>query len=456
MTYVCVFFNIRFVSDMKLKFYKKNETYSPVAYLTLLFIFFYIIGVSLRINIFNPPIVASDESYYLNEVEYLSKYGLFNALSQGTSVIYSCLIFLFSKIFFIKFIVGARLLSLVSYLVSCKLLLCCFHEFSGIHDVEKYFVLSSFSFISGYLLFMGLPDLTETAFALIGLYFIAKNANQGQKNSHFKIIAISAVFFFLSFASKPVILLAIPGVILFIFFKNLTNATAMHNTLNSLTFICVFLALFIVYHIPGYLTYHKLMLEEKMHVYEFGKRVDIQPSTREFDIYYEIVKNNHQNIWTLTHDEVAEFKKKHPEVNLTLSLPQYISHYFGHWLTNGLSKIFIFLPYHIQGGFFFAKWTVINRWVRNSDIIRMITLLIIYGMYFLERKFVKENLLLLFVPFLYVVFLAFYAINEYESNWIVFALPFLSLPIVKVLCKYINIYVLFGLQFAFLFYSAIG
>ncbi len=265
-----------------------------------------------------------------------------------------------------------------------------------------------------------------------------------------KRIALAGVLLFIGFACKPVALLLMPGFVLFIFCKGLGKDDRRSNAIKTLLFSFSFLACFIVYHIPGYLTYHKLMLEDKIHTYNGPLRVDGDLTKREGEIYLMTVPNNNKNAFTLTYDEVASYKQKHPEVNLNLGYTEFVEKYPALWLKTSLEKTFLSVPYDIQLGFFFSKWTSVNRWINNMDIIHGITAILFLIVLFFQRKYVKQSFLYFIIPASYAVFLAFYSIGHFEENWLLLCLPFLALPLIRYLCAYVNINLLLILQLIYL------
>src|ERR1043165_656846 len=99
--------------------FKINEKY--VAVFSWIFVFL-VVAICYKRFPFTAQDVGDEDGYRIEAV-YLAKYGIYYALSQGTSFFYSVFILLFSKIFFTNYLVAARILSVTSFLISCKLFL---------------------------------------------------------------------------------------------------------------------------------------------------------------------------------------------------------------------------------------------------------------------------------------------------------------------------------------------
>ena len=108
--------------------------------------------------------------------------------------------------------------------------------------------------------------------------------------------------------------------------------------LQIILFTGVFSACFIAYNIPGYQAYGKLMLEDKNHVYEGSKRIELSPNWNEINTYYEVYNpNKRENKWHVTIDEVNEFKKNNPD-KLDLSYTQFLQQHSNIWAKNDLYR----------------------------------------------------------------------------------------------------------------------
>ncbi len=429
------------MNDIK-DIYKNYKKYLHL--FTFAFILLVIIHSLIKFPILS-PVEVGDEGYYRLEVEHLAKFGLYNSLSQGTSVVYSCFIYLFAKVFSIKFLVSARILTILFFLVCCRLFLKCFELFKDISYSEKYMGLAFFVFIASKWLMKGLPDLVSISFLLTAFYLLSTS-------NKYKYLIFSGILIFIGFAIKPTVLFALLALTIFVFLKNRKKQTWIQNAIRSSLFIFSFIFCFVIYHIPGFQTYHKLMLEDKSHYYVNGIRLKDSQNWNELNIYYELYNvNNKPNKWSVTWTEVDSFKQQHPDINLNLTYPEYVKNHSFLWAKKLSYSIFISLPCQIQRGFFFAKWTSINNIVKNTNVIYAISFLIITGIYFFELKFIKQNVLLFSVFFLYFSFLSIYVIPQLEDNWLLYCLPFLALPVVKFLVRYVNIMILLTLQFLYVF-----
>ena len=387
---------------------------------------------------------TGDEVYYRKEAEYCLRYGFYQSLTQGTSFIYTLLISFLSKIFSVNIISAARFINLPFFFTSCFLLLKCFDLFEGVSVVEKYLGLVFYAVIAQYLLFQCLPDIICTTFFLGAFYHIVKQ----KSNMH---LFAAGVLLFMAFAVKPVILFTIPGIILFLLLRNRHVAGIGKNVVKNMVLIGGFILCFIIYHIPGYMANGKLMLEDKSHNYNGIARVENPTSWQELNIYYEVYNVHHKNNkWAVTWKEVDTFRRQHPEINLKLSYFGFAKTYPKIWARHIVEKLTLTMSNSIQMGFFFAKWTLANKYIRNVKIIFIITFLLISTLFILQRKFISNNIIILIVPFAYYLALSIYTIPQLEGNWLLCCLPFIALPVVKFLCRYINIYLLLTLQLLFL------
>ncbi len=388
---------------------------------------------------------GGDEPYYVQEADYLAKYGLYKALSQGTSVTYSLLLAIFGRILFVSHLIAGRILSVVFFVVGCRSLFQCFNAFTNLNSNVKYMGLLFYTSMSVSWLLRCLPDTVCVAFMFSTLAVLFNS------KSYWRLGA-AAVMLFLAFSCKPTALFILPGLFIFIFFKGSGKATWTKNIVRFAIFTLVFSVCFALYHLPGYQTYHRLMLEDKGHGYSGETRVEHNISWNEVNNYFLLYKDVHekQNKWSVSFDEVAEFKKQHPEVVLQMGYTEFIRMHFMVFVKSTADKFFFYLPYHIQGSLFFAKWTIINKWVKNQTVLNIITLLLISALSMYNWKFIKENAFIFFVPFLYFAVLSLYCISQLEDNWSFFCLPFLALPVMKSIDRYLNISVFFLLQFLYM------
>ena len=410
-------------------------------YLSWGIVAFIIIASYFKFPLSSP--LVGDESYYVNEVDFFAKYGFYRSLAQGTSFVYTLLIYICSKIFFVDFVVGARIASIVFFSICCSGLLKCLGQFTDVEKRDKYTGVVFFGVLSSLWLWKALADIPSDAFVIYALYFCL-NADTNKK------VMLAGLLAFLGFAIKPIVLLALPGILMVLFLRNVKVNAFRTNFTRTALFTMTFLACFFVYHIPGYNTYHKLVLEDKNHFYQNDKRIERKTSWGELNTYYESYNPKHRvNKWAVTFGEVDSFEAQHPEIDLHLTYTQYVRIHFSAFALVCVNKIFLGLPYSIQNGFFFAKWTAINRFIKSIVVIQIISFFIFLFICFRERRFIKVNLLLFLAPLSYYLILSLYTIPQLEDNWLLYCTPLLSLPVVKFLNKYLNIYVLLTLQLVY-------
>ncbi len=385
-----------------------------------------------------------DESFYYPESVYLEKYGLYKSLSQGTSVLFSIIIVLFSKIFSTSLLIAGRIYSVIAFLISSVLLYKILAKYTRLSLAAIAFTLVYFATMCRGWLWLELADLSSMPFVYGSLYLLLQN--KGYKN-----IVISSLLLFLGFAIKPTCLIMLPAFIAGLFMLQYRSEGIGKAAMNAIVYGSVFVFFFGLYHIPGYQTYGKLMLESKNHTYNGDKRVENKTSWVERNVYLQKYNvNNKPNNWHITWAEVDSFKALHPEINLNQSITQYVKENPTAHLKKILKELFLFLPYEIQSGFFFYKWNIINHWIKNDMVIKFIGLLLIAGFYFKEREVLKNNIILVLLGTAYFLCLSIYSLIDIQSNWLLWCFPFLALPIISLLTKHINIALLVLLQLLFI------
>lgn len=417
-----------------------REKYLP--YITWCYILLVILVAYRHFPIGSPDF--GDEDYYAAEASYLSQYGFAAALSQGTSFVLSLLIYLTSKIFFTDFLTGGRILSIICFASACKLFHKCLQRFTGLSASEQYFGVIGMATICIGWLWKALADIPSMCFILGAFCLLISATRQWQT-------LLAGIVLFLGFAVKPTVVFTIPGFLFFTVLYRRKSRPFSSRAIKTIVFMTGFIASFLIYHVPGYRTYHKLMLESKDHHYVGKQRVENPNLWNERNIYFEAYNpNHHPNKWAVTWGEIDTFKQQHPDIKLNLGYTEYAKAHTGIWAKNIAGKIFLYLPYSIQSEFFFAKWTVANRWLKNMVLLQLLTLLLVTAICIHQRRFIKENAVLLLVPFMYFAILCTYLIPQLEDNWLLFCIPFLALPVVKFLVRYVNIYVLVGLQIIYI------
>ncbi|MES2701588.1 MAG: hypothetical protein V4649_03065 [Bacteroidota bacterium] len=416
--------------------YKVSDRY--LSYISWAYVLFIAIAAYYRF-----PLSAGefgDEGYYADEAAYLGRYDVYASLSQGTSFVFSLLIFLVSKACFVSYLIGARLLSVLFFFISAALFGRCLRAFTSLDAAGRCVAVVYFATICTAWVWKGLADIVCIAF-IFGAFHLLTSA-RSMRNT-----LLAGAVLFLGFTVKPIVLFTIPGFGLYLLLNHRGTISFAKRALRAFAFLAAFIACFALYHVPGYLTYHKLMLESKDHHYVDGKRVENPNLWNEKNVYFEAYNpNNHPNKWAVSWEEVAAYKAQHPEVKLNLGYTEYVKTHTATWGKNLASKVFLTLPYSIQYGFFFAKWNIANHWLKSLFLVKFITLLIIAVICIAERRFIRENALLLAVPFTYYFILCAYLIPQLEDNWLLYCLPFLALPVCRFLSRYVHIAVLVLLQ----------
>ena len=394
-----------------------------------------IVGIIMLVSLKAHPInsiMLGDEPGYFTELDYLNHYGFYQSLAQGMSFGYTGLLFIFSKLIPINAFFVMKFFSAGCYVACCLVILKIFDRFENIAFETKYLGMVFFAYFSSSSIWRALPDVAHCLAILLAILALLNKGN-------YKQVVIASLMVFFAFTIKPIAIFYIPGILLYF----LVNKSVLlkQRIVNILLFIVVFTSCFVVYHIPGYQTYGKLMLEDKGHMYVGSKRINATTTWNEINTYFEVYNPNKRvNKWHVTVDEVNEYKKDHPG-ELNLSYFQFLQKHFDVWARNTSSKIFLDLPYYTDGGMFYHKWTFINRWIKNTMVIEFISLIIFIVFYYFEKDFIKKNLILM-VPFLFFVFLSVYDIPQLEGNWLISCVPFFAVPIMQFLQRKIGAYLI--------------
>lgn len=405
----------------------------PAGYLK--FISWLIVGITMLVSLKTHPLSSAmhgDETNYYAELDYLVHYGFYNSLAQGTSLGYTLILFILSKIIPLSWLTVMKLCSAVSYVACCYVILKVFSRFQNIKYETRYLGMVFFSYCANGIIWRGLPDNTHALIIFIVAYILLGKTT-------YKSIVIAALLVFLAFIIKPVAIFYIPAILLYLLVNKRSVLT--QRIIQIFLFTSIFSSCFVVYHIPGYKTYGKLMLEDKNHIYDGNKRVELSPNWNEINNYYEVYNpNKRENKWHVTIDEVKEFKKSNPD-KLDLSYTQFLQQHFKIWAKNAAVKIFLDMPYNTDCGMFYHRWTIINKWIKNLLIIEFISLVLFIFFCYKEWELIRSNVFLV-VPLTYFMILSLYVIPQLEGNWLISCLPFFALPIMQSLQRKIGTYII--------------
>lgn len=390
--------------------------------------------VSLKVHPLNATMLG-DEPGYFAELNYLSHYGFYNSLSQGTSFGYSGILYFLVHIIPVSAFVVMKIFSAICYVICCFVILKIFDQLNNIGYETKYLGMVFFAYFTSGNIWRALPDIPSTLFLFIAVLVLLRNRN-------YKSVAITSLIVFIAFIIKPNILFYVPALLLYIIVSK--NFKLKRKAVEVIIFISVFFSCFVVYHIPGYQTYGKLMLESKNHTYIGSKRVESTLTWPEINIYYEVYNPNKRvNKWQVNPEEVKEFKKNNPG-QLDQTYTQFLQQHFSIWAKNEVIKIFLDVPYFVDCSMFYHKWTAINKWIKNVFIIEFGSFIFFIFCCYKERSLIISNPFLI-VPFTYAILLCFISIPQLEYNWMISCMPFFALPILGFLQKKISPYfILFG------------
>lgn len=391
--------------------------------------------VSLKEHPLNAPKLG-DEPGYFAELSYLSHYGFYMSLSQGTSFGYSGLLYILDHIIPVDTFLVMKIFSALCFIGCCFVILKIFDRLNNISYATKYLGMVFFAYYCIGHIWRALPDIPSTLFLFIAFLVFLSNRN-------YKSVAISSLLVFIAFIIKPNALFYVPAILLYIVVGK--NINLKRKAVEVILFISVFFTCFVIYHIPGYQTYGKLMLESKNHMYVGSQRVESTLTWPEINIYYEVYNPNKRiNKWQVDPDEVNDFKKNNPG-KLDLSYTQFVRQHFNVWAKNEVTKIFLDVPYLVDCGMFYHKWTTVNKWIKNTYIIEFVSLIFFIFCCYKERNLVVNNPFLL-VPFTYALLLCLIAIPQLEYNWMIGCTAFFALPILEYLQKRISPYFILAAQ----------
>jgi len=372
--------------------------------------------------------MTGDEPYYLGEMDYFLHYGLYESVSQGSSFGFTEIIFVLSKIIHASPFVIMKLFSASCYLGCCFMLLKILMHFKDISIETCYLGMVFFAYNSRGFIWRALPDMPHALVIFIALFILISRIN-------YKSIAVTGLLVFTAFIIKPIAVFFIPAILAYLFFNK--TFVLKQRIIQMILFIGVFSCFFGASRIPGYQAHGEIMLEDKNHLYDGKERVPNAIAWDEINIYYAVYNPNHrENKWHVDMDELNKFKKENPG-KLDLSYVQFIQQHTNVWTTKIVQYLFLELPYYIDGGLFYHKWTIINNWIKNIMLLKFISLIFFIFFCYKERDFIRKNTFLI-IPAIYYLLLSLYVIPQLEENWLIPCLPFLALPVYRFLLRKIG------------------
>ncbi len=381
-------------------------------------LFLFILRIYSAINEIN--ITSGDQLYYLNEVTKLSELGLYRVMSEGTSIVYSLIVLLFSKITSLKLLVVGKLINFfflpatgaLFYLLS-RFVFKANREFSVF--ISTLYVLSFQHYC-----FKMLSDITNNFFLLSGLliFFLSQ---KNKKSKRMLFTTASAILFSISIGIRPTSILFSLAFITALFL--IREISLKHKTV----FLIVVTICFVVLQLPSILEKQEISFENKNKKWQGKEKVNKSVSWEQINSYYVLFPERHkkQSKFLIDVKEVEEFYKKNPN-----ELPATT---FQILLKNPKKTIIQLIRNWKQINLYFWSPFGLNM-LANSVLITIISFILtpLTIIYFL-LKFKTELSFKITALTLssYLVMLLYFSIALIESNWVFICVPFFLLWIYK-------------------------
>ena len=378
---------------------------------------------------------SGDQFYYLNEAIKLSEHGAYKVMSEGTSIIYSFIVLLLSKITSLKLLVVGKLMNffflaataVVFYLLS-RVVFKANRQFSIF--ISTLYVLSF-----QYYCFKMLSDITNNFFLISGILIFFLSQNNKKSNSVVFII-ISAIIFSISIGIRPTSILFSLAFILALFLVKKIN------TKNKLSFLIVVIVCFFVLQLPSLLEKQKISLENKNKKWQGNEKVDKSVSWEQINSYYVLFPELHKKKSKFLIDikDVEDFYKTNPN-----ELPASTIKIF---LKSPKKTVFQLIRNWKQINVYF--WSPLGLAILNNSVIITIISFIITPLlityFFLKLKTDLSFKLTATTIAAYLAMLLYSSIALIESNWVFVCVPFFLLWFYK----YINYKKYYSLAFTYL------
>ena len=381
-------------------------------------LFLFILRIYSAINEIN--ITSGDQLYYLNEVTKLSELGLYRVMSEGTSIVYSLIVLLFSKITSLKLLVVGKLINffflpatgVLFYLLSRVV----FKANRGFSVFISTLYILSFQ----HYCFKMLSDITNNFFLLSGLliFFLSQ---KNKKSKRMLFTTASAILFSISIGIRPTSILFSLAFITALFL--IREISLKYKTV----FLIVVTICFVVLQLPSILEKQEISFENKNKKWQGKEKVNKSVSWEQINSYYVLFPERHkkQSKFLIDVKEVEEFYKKNPN-----ELPATT---FQILLKNPKKTIIQLIRNWKQINIYFWSPFGLNM-LANSVLITIISfiltpLTIIY--FFLKLKTELSFKITALTLSSYLVMLLYFSIALIESNWVFVCVPFFLLWIYK-------------------------
>ena len=285
-----------------------SKTMAPV--LLVLFFFstlflFFLRWHSATIAIDN---TSGDQLYYLNEVIKLSEHGAYKVMSEGTSIVYSFIVLLLSKLTSLKLLVVGKLMNFF-FLPATSIV---FYFLSRVvfKASKKFSVFVSILYVLSFqhYCFKMLSDITNNFFLISGvlMFFLSQ---KNKKNKRGVFIIISAVLFSISIGIRPTSILFSLAFITTLFLLKKINLK------DKMRFLIVVSACFIFLQLPSLIEKQKISIENKNKIWQEKEKVDKPVSWELINAYYVLYPELHKkhSKFMIDTKEVELFYQKNPK-----------------------------------------------------------------------------------------------------------------------------------------------
>lgn len=285
-----------------------SKTTTPI----LLFLFFFstLLLFFLRWHSATNEIdnTSGDQLYYLNEVIKLSEHGAYRVMSEGTSIVYSFIVLLLSKLTSLKLLVVGKLMNF--FFLPATGVVFYFLSRVAFKASIQFSVFVSILYVLSFqhYCFKMLSDITNNFFLISGvlMFFMSQKNN---KNKRGVFIIISAALFSISIGVRPTSILFSLAFITALFLLKKINLK------DKIQFLIVVSTCFIFLQLPSLVEKQKISLEDKNKIWQGKAKVDKPVSWALINAYYVLYPERHKkrSKFMIDTKEVELFYQKNPK-----------------------------------------------------------------------------------------------------------------------------------------------
>ena len=402
-----------------------SKTTNPIFLFLFLIstLFLFTLRIHSAINEIN--ITSGDQLYYLNEAIKLSELGLYKVMSEGTSIVYSLIVLLFSKITSLNLLVVGKLMNFFFLPATGVLFYLLSRDVFKANKEFSVFISTLYVLSFQHYCFKMLSDITNNFFLLSGLliFFLSQ---KNKKSKRMLLIIISAILFSISIGIRPTSILFSLAFIAALFLIREINLK--HKAI----FLIVVTICFVVLQLPSILEKQEISFENKNKRWQGKEKVNKSVSWEQINSYYVLFPERHKKKSKFLIDvkEVEEFYKNNPS-ELPATTVQIL-------LKNPKKTIFQLIRNWKQINTYFWSPFGLNM-LANSVLITIISFIltpfiIIY--FFLKLKTELSFKITALTLSSYLIMLLYFSIALIESNWVFVCIPFFLLWFYKCIhCK---------------------